>query len=271
LNRIHIVLQLAFQLLTVIFAAAVVSGAAWAQSESADRQLDATVPFTDRLKVSSGIRALLVPQREATLSSLVAARIGKIHVQQGDRFNQGDVLVSFECDVLRARLQTARARRKQHRLTYEVNRDLRKRDAVSKLDLALSEAKLEEGNAEVVLAEAQLRKCNISAPYDGRVVKVTANEFENVEVGDQLLSILDDTNLEMTLHIASRWLKSVGEKTKFNVKLDETGKTYRAQITRISPRIDPTSRTFEVTARIIDGHEELLAGMSGNAIFGFQK
>lgn len=263
------------RLLVLISTFIVLVGTAWAQQNEVSvfsgEQLDTDSRFIDQDNFKRDIRALLVPYREATLSSLVAARIAAITFKDGDRFKKGDTLVSFECGVLNAGLETAQARLKQYRLTNESNRELRRKEAVTRLDLALSEAKVEEGNAEVALAREQLKKCKVFAPYDGRVVKILANEFENVEVGDPLLSILDDSKLEMTLHIPSRWFMSISKDTNFEVALDETGKTYQAVITRISPKIDTASRTFEVTARIVGEHKDLLAGMSGIAIFGFQK
>lgn len=267
INRLH-------QLAVVVISGFVLVSAARAQEANISRsldQLDTELQLMRGDSLNNDIRALLIPYREATLSSLVAARISTIPFKQGDHFNKGDTLVSFECGVLSASLQTAQAKRKQHRLTYDANQELRQQDAVSKLELALSEAKVEEGNAEVALAQAQLQKCTVPAPYNGQIVKILANEFENVEVGDPLLSILDDSKLEMTLHVPSRWLMLLNKDAKFQVALDETGKTYQAVVTRISPRIDPASRTFEVTAQILGEHEELMAGMSGSAIFGFHQ
>ena len=225
------------------------------------------VAATDSEGVGDEVRALLIPHRQATISSMVAARIQTIHVKDGDRFKKGDVLISFKCDVLVASLRSALARQKQYQITHDANLELRKDDAVSKLDVALSEARLEEGNANVALAWAQQQKCKVVAPYNGRVAKVAVNEHESVDIGSALIAILDDSRLEMTLHLPSSWVTSVSKGMKFEVSVDETGKRYDASVVRISPEIDPTSRTFEVTARIVGKQGDLLAGMSGYAHF----
>ena len=47
------------------------------------------------------------------------------------------------------------------------------------------------------------------------------------------------------------------------MKIDETGLTYPAKITRLGARIDPVSQSLKVAA-VIDGRfAELIAGMSG--------
>ncbi len=236
-----------------------------ATTQSAIRPTGETV--ADTVSVGNDIRALLTPHRQANISSLVSARIQRIHFREGDRFKKGEIMVSFECEVLKARLLSNLAKLKQYELTYNANRELRKDDAVSKLELALSGARVEEGKAEVSLARAQLRKCTVRAPYNGRIVEVIANEFENVNTGDTLVAILDDEKLEMILHLPSKWMTSVSPGKKFTVTIDETGKRYDAAVIRTNPRIDPTSRTFAAIAQILGTHPELRAGMSGNAYF----
>lgn len=225
------------------------------------------VDTTDSNGFGNEVRALLVPHRQAMISSLVAARTQAIHVQVGDSFKEGDVLISFACDVLAAGIRSALAKQKQYQITHNANVELRKDDAVSKLDVALSEARLEESRANVALARAQQQRCTVVAPYNGKVAKVTVNEYESVEIGSPLIAILDDSQLEMTLHLPSSWVTSVTKGMKFNVSIDETEKRYDASVVRLSPEIDPTSRTFEITARVVGKQDDLLSGMSGNAHF----
>lgn len=212
-------------------------------------------------------RALLKARREATISSLIAARIQKIHVEDGQRFEAGDSLVTFECSVSSARLESIKARLKQYRYIYEANVELYKNNGVSKLDLAISRAKMEEGESEVTLAIAQLEKCSVYAPYSGRVVKVIANEHESASIGSALLVILDDQQPKVILHAPSDQITSLAVGQRFAVAVDETKTDYEAVITAVIPVIDPSSRTVEIIADIVGKHPELLAGMSGNATF----
>ena len=213
------------------------------------------------------LRVLLRPHREAIISSLVSAQIKTIHLKDGDRFSAGDPMFSFKCETQNAKLNTMRARLKQHRLIHAANLELRKDNAVSQLDLALSGAKVEEGEADVALAVAQRRKCEVHAPFDGRVVKLLVNVHESAEIGTPLISILDDEQLNVTLHAPSHQVMSLTPGQRFKVSIDETEGHYDAFVLATVPRIDPTSRTVEVNGRIEGKHSELLAGMSGTATF----
>ena len=72
------------------------------------------------------------------------------------------------------------------------------------------------------------------------------NEHENVFPNDQLLSLLDDSLLEIELILPSKslaWLK-VG--TPFEYAVDETGLRYPAAVQDIGANVDPASQTVKV-------------------------
>jgi hypothetical protein len=47
------------------------------------------------------------------------------------------------------------------------------------------------------------------------------------------------------------------------VRIDETGKTYPAKVTRLGAKVDPVSQSVKVVAAIDGSFPELIAGMSG--------
>jgi len=213
------------------------------------------------------IRGLLVSRNEGTMNSLMTARVRKVHVKVGDRVKAGQTLVSFDCADLQARIRSASARLKQHRLILDANRELEVEQAVTKLDLMMAEAKVEEGEADVQSAEAQLARCRTKAPYSSIITDVKIAVNESVQIGDSLVDLMDDRSLDMVVHIPSSWIKRNLVGKRFDVMIDETGETYAAEVKRVTPKIDATSGTVEVTAKVIGKNPELLPGMSGAAQF----
>ena len=134
---------------------------------------------------------------------------------------------------------------------------------MGKLDLELSRAAVQKAKADVSLGTALVQKCEIRAPFAGRVVEQKVREEQVVQPGQPLLEILDDTSLELEFIAPSSWLSWVAPGQAFDVRIDETGKTYPAQFTRIGARVDPVSQTVKIAGRITGQHPELMAGMSG--------
>lgn len=215
----------------------------------------------------SAVRALLVPRVESVLSSQITAQITRIPVEEGQRFEAGQVLVEFRCDETRAELMKSKAELRAAGSEHQANLKLREHNAVSPLEVAVSAAKVDQARADVALWEARLAHCSITAPFPGRVARVVAKPFETVTQGAPLLEVLDDRELTMQLHVPSNWVSWLEAGSGFEVSIDETGRTYTATITGLGARVDPVSQTLQVNA-VIDGrHDELLAGMSGLARF----
>lgn len=213
------------------------------------------------------VRALLVPVLETTLSSRMAGRIARINGREGDSFSKGEKLIVFDCEIQLSQLKKSRAKLLAAQKTRESNLRLREYDSVSELELELSAAEVQSAQADVEVIKEKLKRCNIHAPFDGRIVKLHANPYESVSEHQPLMDILDDSRLEVQLYIPSWWLTWVKNDTAFEIAVDETGKTYAARVTRLGARVDPASQSLEITAIINGEHQDLLSGMSGTAIF----
>jgi len=213
------------------------------------------------------VRALLVPATESVISSQLSVQIVKIAVEEGQRFKKGTLLVKYECAENRAEAQKARAELDAASKTQLSNERLLQYKAINRLEVEISKANVNRAKAQLNLMNARVRHCSIIAPYAGRVGKLDANLYDTVTVGQPVIEILDDSRLKMELYVPSYWLSWIKKDQEFSVKIDETGKTYPAQVQGLGSRVDPVSQTIAVYAEIAGKHPELLAGMSGVATF----
>jgi membrane fusion protein, multidrug efflux system len=216
---------------------------------------------------TEGIRVLLVGKIETILSAQMHARIQKMDVKMGDSFKRGDKLIEFDCRLPNAELSRAEAQLKAARKTHEANLKLEEFKAVSTLEVALAEADVLKTQAEVTLARAQVSLCDIRAPFNGKIISVHSTPYASVGPGVPLIEIIDDSQLEMQLHVPSIWREKIRNGIRFKVHIEETATEYQAEIIRIGAKIDAVSQTLEVGARILDKDKNLLAGMSGSAYF----
>ncbi|MBF0622948.1 MAG: HlyD family efflux transporter periplasmic adaptor subunit [Magnetococcales bacterium] len=216
---------------------------------------------------SSGLRALLHPKRETTLASQMGGRILRLTVRNGERFEAWQPLVVFDCEINEARLKKSAAGVKMATKKHEANLMQKQYGSVGDLEVGVSEAELEETQAELAIQQAQVKMCQIAAPYPGRVIKTHVHSHQSVPSGEPLLDILDDSELVVKLYVPSPWLRWLKTNTSFMLSIDETGKRYPARIRMFGAAVDPASHTIEVSAEIEGKHSELLSGMSGTAHF----
>jgi RND family efflux transporter MFP subunit len=212
------------------------------------------------------VRAQIVSLHSATLSSEMAGRIGSIATRVGDHFRKGDALVTFDCALPRAQLARAQAVVTQMARTFEINRRAVEQKSTGQLDLDIVAADVLKTKADLASAEAIASKCTISAPFAGVTVGQNAHEFEYAVPGQPVLDVLDDHALEIELTAPSRALGSLKPGASFQLRIDDTGKTYSGQITRLGGRIDPVSQSIRAIGAITGDPSGLMAGMSGHAI-----
>lgn len=216
---------------------------------------------------SDSVRVLLIPHMETVLSGEISARIEAIAVDIGDNFIQGSLLVRFNCSVYEAELKKAKAMQKEAGKTLEVNKRLEGLGSISELEVAVAASRLDQAKADTIIKRHQVAGCFIRAPFSGSVVKRIAAPYQYITAGQPVLEIIDSNNLEVQIHIPSRWLRKIKHSTPFTVYVDEVEKQYSGVITALGSRIDPVSQTIEIRGKIDGENPELLAGMSGATQF----
>lgn len=211
------------------------------------------------------IRAQLTPRQYTTLSSEMAGRIDRIAKRVGETFQKGDVLVEFDCALQRAQVAHARAVQVQAERTHTIDQRLVALKSMGQLELDIAAAEVQKAKADLAAADAVASKCVIAAPFAGVTVEQKAREFQYTTPGQPLLDILDNHNFEVELIAPSRWLSWLKPGYQFQIRIEETDKTYPARIIRLSGRVDPVSQSIKVIGVITEEAPDLMAGMSGRA------
>ena len=241
----------------------------WANAQSLP-----SLPPTDRTPAPTAaptiarydIRAQLMPLRYTTIAAEIGAKVSAIAVPEGGVFKAGQMLVQFDCSLQKAQLDKAQAELEGAEQTLQANVRLEQLNAVGQLELDLSKTATNKAKAEVGAHNAVLAKCQVSAPFAGRVTEQRVREQQYVQAGQSMLDIIDDSVLELEFLVPSVWLRWLRTGRAFQVQIDETRKTYPARLTRIGARVDPVSQSVKVAATITGKPPELIAGMSGKVL-----
>ncbi len=212
------------------------------------------------------IRAQLTPRRYTTIAAEIGAKVSSLPVTEGGAFRAGQLLVQFDCSLQQAQMQKAEAELEGAEQTHKSNQRLEQLNSVGQLELDLSKSAAAKARAEVGANKALLAKCQVAAPFAGRVAEQKVREQQYVQPGQPLLDILDDSVLELEFLVPSGWLRWLKAGGAFEVQIDETRKTYPARFTRIGARVDPVSQSVKVAAAIHGRFPELMAGMSGKVL-----
>ncbi len=216
------------------------------------------------------VRVLLIPDQETTVSrsgsSLAAARINKLNVTLGSTFSAGKTLITFNCNVPRARLDMVKAELSGAVETHTAKLRMQGLEQAGDVEVALAASVVAKARAEVKLGELQISYCSITAPWDGRVAKIYVRNHMTVTPGQPMLDLVKSGPLRLRANMPSRLLSQLKVGSEFEVTIDETGETYQAIVIAINSRVDAVSQTVEIEGLMTQSFHELLAGMSGTAI-----
>ena len=208
-------------------------------------------------------RALVSATEKVLISSEIAARVEKINFLLGDAFKKGDVLISFDCKLYKAQREVIQATYDSSKIQLENDKELLEMRSIGKLQYQLSESALKKAEAELNIANFNVERCEIIAPYDGKVMDVYTSIFTSIEQRQPLMDIVGDGLLEAEIVVPSNWLQWLKKNHEVKITIDETGETLDASIISLGAAVDAVSQTIELKAQFKKKYENLIPGMSG--------
>ncbi len=214
-------------------------------------------------------RVVLEPQHRTILSAqLSGIPVIKITKKIGDSFKEDELLIQFDPAIFEGNLKKAESDLIKNETKFEGKKLLFEEKSASLFELKEAESNHAESQANLILAQKNLKASSITAPYDGKVVRIMIEEHEIPhENTKDVIEVIDDTKLIAKLFIPSKQLIGLKVGTPIYIKLDDTGDTITAHISRIGAAIEPSSSTILIEAEIDNLEGNLKAGMSGMASF----
>ena len=211
-------------------------------------------------------RALVVASQEAVLSSELAARIENIAVKEMQRFKKGDLLIQFDCSLYEAQKDVVSANANGALIKLKSDEQMLQMRSIGKYELELSISEYEKAKSELRIAELNVERCQIKAPFDGAVEEVVVNTFETIQPQVELMKIIQTDILELEMVVSSEWISWLTIGHPIKVYIDEIQKEFNASVSGIGANVDPVSQTIQLKGTITDASPALLPGMSGRVV-----
>ena len=195
-----------------------------------------------------------------------------VYVREGDRVREGQLLARFEAVEQQSTLQSANADKAAAEgdlATAEWNlrqsEDLFKAGAIAEGELRVARNSVGTARARLAAANARLRSSSTSArdtrvlaPTSGTVEKRFVENGEHVSNGAQMFSVVRNDVLELGAAVPERLANSVspGQSVRFTAN----GKAFDGRVARVSPTVDPASRSVTVYVQIPNANGSLKGG-----------
>lgn len=189
-------------------------------------------------------------------------RITEVAFNEGLAVTQGQVLIRLDDSIVKAQLQEAQAKLSLANSQHRRSQQLSQQGFISSQARDEAASQLQVAQASVALAQAQLDKTMIRAPFDGLV------GLKNISVGDylspgvELIAIEAVDPLEVDFRIPEHYLSEITVGLPIDVRLDAfPGKVYRGEVGAISPVVDATGRSLLLRAQVPNSQMILRPGL----------
>ena len=214
----------------------------------------------------------LQPLERIEVRARLEGELKNVIVREGDRVRPGQLLARFEDSEQSSAFQSAEADRAAARTEFSTaqwnldqTRELFKEGAVPERDVKAGEQQVASARARLAAAEARVRATSsalsdtrILAPSAAMVEKRLTSNGEHVNRGASLFTLVRTEMLELTGAVPARSANRVqpGQNVRFNAD----GREFTGRVARVSPTIDPASRSVSVYIQIPNADGGLKGG-----------
>ncbi|MCP4658969.1 MAG: efflux RND transporter periplasmic adaptor subunit, partial [bacterium] len=196
--------------------------------------------------------ASLDPDKQADILARVNGVVKEIVAEEGDRVEEGRVLLIIEDDEYRHRQTQARVTLDQQRLRFERTEKMFEGGLVATEAFDDAKSQLQAAEAAWELAALELSYTRVSSPFTGRIVHRAVDQGQTVSNGTALFTVADMDRLLARVHVPAREFRRIRTEQPVELVVDSTGDRLTGRIDLVSPIVDPSSGTIKVTVEVTD-------------------
>jgi len=190
---------------------------------------ETTYTVTSPIRLDTSFNKEYVAQIQSVknieIRALEKGYLQSINVDEGQYVHGGQLLFKIMPNFYEAELLKAKAAAKEAELELLNSTTLSEKNIVSKSESAIAQAKLDEANAEVKLAQMHLAMTDIKAPFDGVLDRIPLKLGSLIDEGELLTSLSDNKsvyayfNVPEAEYLNYKAQASTGNKKNVSLKL----------------------------------------------------
>lgn len=217
----------------------------------------------------------LEPAESVNVTAQVGGTLGQIPVDRGSPVTRGQLITSIQAEGVRSRvagaqasvaaaeaqLTVARTQRDAAQRLYQAGASSRVDAENAQAAYAAAAAQLEAARAQVTAASEAAAFTEVRAPISGTVSARAAEPGEAVQPGDQIVTIVNTSTLELAgrAPVDEAGAIRVGQPVTFTLDAFP-GREFSGTVARKDPTADPSSRQVGVYVRLPNRSGEVTAG-----------
>jgi membrane fusion protein, multidrug efflux system len=211
------------------------------------------------------INGNLRPIETIQVRSRLNGDINAVYVQEGERVSAGQVLARFESsqqesgrrgaeadrEAARAQLQTATWAAEQSAALFKAGAIAEQEHRAAQQSVVAAQAAVAASEARLRTATAVAGDTRVLSPSSGIIDQRQVQPGERVSVSTPLFTLVRNETLELAANVPARQANVVRPGQLVRLTLDE--RNIESRVARVSPTVDPVSRSVTVYVRVPNG------------------
>ena len=255
-------------------------------------QMTVEVGAVKRADMSENVTVVgnLIGAQTVDAVARVAGRLDTINVRLGDQVRRGQQVAKVEdreiieqikqaqasYDVSGAQIRQREADLRLAQSNLERNKSLLERQLISRQTFDDTDSRFQAAQAQLDLSRAQyaqaaarldelklsLGNTIVTSPVNGFVSKRALDPGAWVTTNTSFMSFVDITTVRLVANVIEKDLRRVAKGLSADVGVDAyPGEVFKGRIARISPVLDPATRTAQIEVEIDNAQYRLKPGM----------
>lgn len=242
----------------------------------------------------SMLPGVVEPSQSVTLSASLDGVLMSILVHEGDEVRRGQVLAVMDNRVAAAAVRLAE--KSVHNLANIELADSQLRSARSYFqrvaqaheheaasDLELDQARSgveqaektadharelhEQARAQLDLERARMSAHELTAPFDGRVIRIEGKVGQSMTRSDPVMMIVNVETLRVELHVPVKWFRRLDAGNTYQLAgSTPVQQVIPAQLLSVEPVVDAATQTFRCLLEIDNSNHSLPAGFAARLV-----
>ena len=254
------------KLLTYILSVLMLFGCTAKHRNSDDRKaiaVSTTIVQSYALSTVNRYVGTVEAAHETPLSMQTAGRVLSVNCKDGDLVSRGQVLLRVDDTQAVNALRSAEAALRYAEDGYNRLKQVYASGAVTDQKMVETESRLAQARSMYEIAQRQVNECELSAPCDGVVSGLDIAVGQTVAPGLRLLTLLDINAFCIKFTVPEAEIGNISIGQQGTMECAAVQRDYIVNVTGKGLKANPLSHTYEVTASIDGGRDELRSGMVG--------
>jgi RND family efflux transporter MFP subunit len=210
--------------------------------------------FEHIFEISGSVEAI----KSAFISPEINGQIIRVHVFEGQRVIQGQLLASLNSNVMKNNIAELETSLQLANTVYKKQKYLWDQKIGSEVQFLEAKNNKESLEAKLKTLKSQLDLTFVKAPFNGIIDEVYQKEGEMATPGVQLLQLVNLNKLYINADVSETYLPKISKNDIVTVEFPTfPDLQMKAAISRTTNVINPQNRTFNIQIKLDNKNEQL--------------